>query len=309
MAQPVYAAHPLRTYLAREHHHPAPASRGLLLSRHTESGEAEIMPGGSHDFAYDDDDDGGGAGKEDEEDEESNAGRARKRRRRAGIDWAAAALAGAACLALSARKHTLGAVLGAGAGYPHVRARIHAYAHDLAQPRPVVGEPPPEETWASIAATFDRDQASAWAEQCCFAAAVMFMFGLRELAGLILAGSLYPYLDVILPVGIFLKLVQRYADMIFQRLQRMADDALLYLHATLPPVPIHAAGGSSLMTHVISIRKEECAHWAEACLLAACLPLLFRSYSLSFSVLSAALYPYLDAVLPASVFGLVQSSI
>jgi hypothetical protein len=92
--------------------------------------------------------------------------------------------------------------------------------------------------------------------------------------------------------------------MIPQRIQRTADHVLLRLHATLPTVPIHATGGSSLLAHAASLRKEECARWAEACTIAACLPLLFRFYYLSFSILSAGLYPYMDAILPVSVFDL-----
>jgi hypothetical protein len=204
--------HPLRAYLAREH--PAPAlnfARVAVPDGRTESGEAEIMPGGAHDFAYEDEDM--------ESDEGEDAGRARKRRRRGEIDWAAAALAGGAALAIAVRRYAFGVVLAAGAGYPHVRARIHAYAHGLGEPvrlRRVAGEPPPApapdqgqdaETWTALAATFDRDQAAAWAECCCLGAVGAFMLGLHELASLILAGALCPYLDAIIPVRISSKVM------------------------------------------------------------------------------------------------------
>jgi hypothetical protein len=299
MAQPVYAAHPLRVYLAREHPRNGSDARAAAADRARTigAGEAAHMPGGAHDFARDDDDDGADS----DGDDPGPAHRPRKRRR--AIDGAAAALAGGAGAAAMVGRHALALVLLAGAGYPHVRARIHRAAHAVRHPPPRIRSDGDRETWTGLAATFDRTQAEVWAETCTLVSCAAFVCGLYELAAVVLAAALYPYLDVLLPVSDLPPSHTAFTQAVLQRLQGVADRALLHLHDTLPPVPIYPAGGSSVMLHVTSLRKEQCAHWAEACAILACMPVLFRNYSLSIAALAAALYPYLDAILPVRPVG------
>jgi hypothetical protein len=188
MAQPVYNEHPLRQYLDRELCRASPPhAPGLIRVGYIGSGEDESMPGGLHELDEEDD------GHEDED--EAHDDRDRTRRKTSGFDTSAATLAVLSGLSALLGRRSLATTLALEASYPHLRAAVARHAHDLQHPRPKghddYVDPSERFTFNSLAASFDRHQASEWFEGCCLAACVSIILQQHDLSGLLLAISRY----------------------------------------------------------------------------------------------------------------------